>query len=216
MEATNFRRGFRELFLRALDHALGCPADSADIQSATTVEAAAVIERYRVDWNENCDPYNLEFTAFLIGAYRTLQRRMPPVSSRTIIEAALDLGFAWLTDKSRAGLDAAQDPFVMLTDISREREQRFFGTNFAFDRPRDDNAAYHLDVTRCWYVEICIAEGERALAPVFCSFDKAWFKAVNPGRDGFVFRRPTTIANGDDRCRFYFERIANSPRPGRS
>lgn len=208
MEAKNFRRGFQELFLPALEQALGCPADFTDIRTATITEADGVIERYRGDWNASCDPYNLEFTAFLIGAYRVLQRRIAPERAREMIEATLRLGFAWLTDKNRAGLDGAEDPFVMLTEASRDREQSFFGTNFSFERPRDDSSAYHLDITRCWYVEVCIAEGERTLAPVFCSFDRAWFEAVDPARDGFVFRRPTTIADGDDRCRFYFDRVA--------
>ena len=45
--------------------------------------------------------------------------------------------------------------------------------------------------------------------PVFCDMDTNWMDAVEPGRHGFRFERPTTMGYGGDRCRFWFIRTSD-------
>ncbi len=56
-----------------------------------------------------------------------------------------------------------------------------------------------FEVTACRLVQLLHHVGEEQLAPLFCKGDGRYFGEVEPGTE---LIRPTTIAAGDDRCRF--------------
>lgn len=206
MEVHDFRRGFQDVFLPALNVALDNPADFAPTRDAVCAHAHEIIDRHRHGWPHNRDPYTLEFTAFMIGAWRVLRAVRTDTEICRLLETALHDGFRWLTGKVRSGLDESADPFALLVSASKEKEAGFYGDGFTFNRPLDSADAYHLEITACWFVAICRAEGAMAIAPAFCAFDAAWFSAVDPVRHHARFTRPSTLAMGADRCRFHFER----------
>ena len=80
------------------------------------------------------------------------------------------------------------------------------GEAFGFEWPRDDATAYHVEIRSCAFVRFCAAEGMPEVGPLLCEFDASWIEAIDTPRHRLRFVRPTTIAWGDDRCRFYFDR----------
>lgn len=206
MEVDDFRWGFQDVFLPALETALDSPADFAEIRDAICAHARALIERHRHGWPPNRHPYNLEFAAFMIGARHVLCTSRPDTEIRQLLEAALERGFASMTERISRGLDECPDAFDALVSISKERETSFFGDGFTFDRAAESDTTYHLEITHCWFVSICRVEGAMGIARAFCAFDAIWFNAIDSVRHGARFERPTVIAAGSDRCRFYFDR----------
>lgn len=206
MEVKHFRRGFRDVFLPALEQALDSPADFSHTSEIIARHALALIELYRHDWPKSRDPYTLEFTAFMIGAFRALRSGRSDADIGIALERALALGFGWMTEKVRFGLEASADPFAALVADSKEKEANFFGDGFIFARTLDTDRAYHLDVEQCWFVAVCKTEGTMAIAPAFCTFDAIWYEAIDAQRHEARFSRPTTIAGGGSRCRFRIDR----------
>ncbi|WP_067477220.1 L-2-amino-thiazoline-4-carboxylic acid hydrolase [Nocardia amamiensis] len=151
--------------------------------------------------------HNLRMTLALVVAYRMLS----PHLGRTATIAALRRAFveplgASVRAGTRAMLDAAPDPFAAMVAVSKARERYAFGDGFTFVRPADDNRAYHVDVTRCFYHEVLVAHSAPELTPVMCEFDANWIEAIDPAKHGFSFERPTTIGRGGSHCPFHFDR----------
>jgi len=122
-------------------------------------------------------------------------------------EAFINPMRGYVQKASAQALDHALDPFRTIVAISQEREKSAFGVGFTFERERDDNQAYLLNVRNCFYHNFFAANGAAELTPIFCDFDANWITAIDPARHGFRFVRPTTIGYGGTICPFHFYRI---------
>ncbi|MGY0061308.1 L-2-amino-thiazoline-4-carboxylic acid hydrolase [Streptomyces sp. LZ34] len=153
--------------------------------------------------------YNLRITLAVVAAYETLLPRLGGDAATRAVRAALvePLGEA-VYASTRAMLDAAPDPFRAMVDVSKSREEYAFGKAFTFQRTADDDQRYLLDVHRCFYHEVLVANSAPELTPVMCAFDGNWIEAIDPDRHGFRFERATTIGLGGARCPFHFTRTA--------
>jgi hypothetical protein len=109
-------------------------------------------------------------------------------------------------------LDAAPDPLHALAEVSKFREEHFYGAGFTFEHERDDNQAYLVNVRRCFYHNFFVANGAPELTPIFCDFDANWIDAIDPARHGVRFERTTTMGYGGTMCPFHFYRIERKSR----
>lgn len=150
---------------------------------------------------------HLALTALVAGAYQVLLRRVPQAEALSLVARAFHEPVRpYVHDGTKAALDAADDPFSVITGFSKDREENYFGADFAFSRV-EDSSRYLVDVRRCFYVEVLAVAGVPELGPVFCEFDAAWISAIDRERHGVDFRRPTTIARGGATCPFHFRRV---------
>jgi hypothetical protein len=62
-----------------------------------------------------------------------------------------------------------------------------------------------FDMTRCYYLDTLRGLGSPELTASFCRIDDLIYQGVSPA---FAWRRTRTLARGDDRCDFCFERTA--------
>jgi hypothetical protein len=146
-------------------------------------------------------------SAVVAAGYQALLARMPREQALDVVGKAFHEPVRGdIHDGTREVLDTSDDPFTALVDTSKERERDYFGVDFTFVRSVDDGQRYHVDVHRCYYVDLLARNGIPELGPVFCEFDAAWIGAVDVERHGFRFDRPTTIARGGPTCPFYFTR----------
>ncbi|MEV0624344.1 L-2-amino-thiazoline-4-carboxylic acid hydrolase [Nonomuraea wenchangensis] len=152
--------------------------------------------------------HNLRLTLALVAAYEVLRPRLGRQQAIATVQAAFiePLGDA-MKQGTRAMLDQAPDPFRAMVETSKSREEHAFGKGFAFERPVDDDERYHLDVRRCFYHDVLVANGAPELTPAMCAFDANWIEAIEPRRHGFRFERHTTIGTGGTHCPFHFDRI---------
>ncbi|MEW9554175.1 L-2-amino-thiazoline-4-carboxylic acid hydrolase [Nonomuraea sp. NPDC050783] len=151
--------------------------------------------------------HNLRMTLALVAAYEFLRPRLGQETAIAVVRASFTepLGDA-MKEGTRAMLDHAPDAFRAMVELSRSREEHAFGRGFVFARPVDDDHRYHLDVRRCFYHDVLVANAAPELTPVMCAFDANWIEAIEPGRHGFRFDRRTTIGTGGTFCPFHFSR----------
>ncbi|AXB42432.1 L-2-amino-thiazoline-4-carboxylic acid hydrolase [Amycolatopsis albispora] len=150
---------------------------------------------------------HLPLTALVAGAYQVLLRRLPRAAARSLVAKAFHEPMRpYVHDGTKAALDAADDPFTVITGFSKDREENYFGDDFVFSRV-EDSSRYLVDVHRCFYVRVLEIAGVPELGTVFCEFDAAWISAIDRDRHGVDFERPTTIARGGATCPFHFRRV---------
>jgi hypothetical protein len=92
-----------------------------------------------------------------------------------------------------------------MVELSKSREQYGFGKGFTFHRTTDDDH-YLLDVHRCFYHDVLVANSAPELTPAMCAFDGNWIEAIDPDKHGIRFDRATTIGLGGTHCPFHFHR----------
>ncbi|KAJ3455628.1 hypothetical protein MRS44_017110 [Fusarium solani] len=152
---------------------------------------------------------NFEFTAYMVAPYRILKASGTSVPQiRQLLEDALQHTMAWASQTVRKQLDSAPDAFESLVKESKDKERNFYvEPDFKLRRARDMPDSYSLEVHNCWYMNTLEKLGAREIGPSFCAFDRSWYAPIDPGRHGVKFTRPSTIAEGADRCRFNIDRV---------
>lgn len=83
--------------------------------------------------------------------------------------------------------------------------------NFPIDEFVDDGDHFHFRVQKCIQTELAKAFGVDELAEVGCDHDCAGYPFIED-RVNAVFRRPQTIAKGDEYCDFNFYRKGTEPQ----
>ncbi|KAA2259407.1 hypothetical protein F0L68_20910 [Solihabitans fulvus] len=154
--------------------------------------------------------HNLRMTLALVAAYELL---LPHLDRAAVLDAVRS-GFVeslgdTVYEATRLMLDSAPDPFAAMVAISKSREEHAFGAGFTFHRPVDDDRRYDVDVHRCFYHDVLVANSAAELTPAMCAFDGNWIEAIDPDRHGFRFDRVTTIGLGGTHCPFHFRRTGN-------
>ncbi|MBV9948254.1 MAG: L-2-amino-thiazoline-4-carboxylic acid hydrolase [Myxococcales bacterium] len=210
MEDHFFRRGLGSLFRQALSGLAEQRSILVDPEDIVT-SALAVVQRHAHEQPPSTSPEVLAYTALLIAMYRALAAAArSPHEALEWVRETQNATTDFLRRNVRAALDAADDALALMRDASKEKEETWFGAAFRFERVVDDANAYHLEVLACEFVRLAAAEGVPELGPLFCEWDVAWIDAIDPKRHRLAFVRPTTIAGGCDRCRFYFDRVIDS------
>jgi L-2-amino-thiazoline-4-carboxylic acid hydrolase-like protein len=99
-----------------------------------------------------------------------------------------------------------RDPVGVLSRWSLARLfQRNQGTSMEFAEEKTDDTVV-LVVRRCAYHQFFLDQGEPALTPVLCMFDRIWMEAIDRSSRPVRMERPSTISTGGDSCRFRFIR----------
>src|SRR6185295_4369110 len=143
----------------------------------------------------------------VLAAYAALRRRLSHERALELLKAAFLQSGSWVREKTRAWLDQSPDAFRELVSISKQREVQAFGNGFSFERARDDDEAYLLNVRRCFWHDFFRSVGLPELTRVLCEFDRNWFEAIDAQRHGFRFERTTTLAYAGACCPFHFMRV---------
>lgn len=168
---------------------------------------ATLVERTEPLVANDLDRGNVGFTLLAVAAYEVLSELLPADRAMALVDACLNEPMRpWVLAGTAEMLDASPDPFVSLTNASRNRETDYFGPSFAFDRPVDDGFGYVLNIRRCLFHETLKACGRTELQPVLCRFDLNWIDAIAPERHHMRFARPSTFATANA-CRMWFMRL---------
>ncbi len=71
---------------------------------------------------------------------------------------------------------------------------------------REENAPKQFTsvITSCGFFDFFNRRGIPELTSIFCKWDDLWAKEINKQNCGVRFERPTTIAEGEESCRFEF------------
>jgi hypothetical protein len=104
-----------------------------------------------------------------------------------------------------------RDPFRFTVNVSKTKQVAYYGSTFDRVVEQDDDDAYRMTVTRCFYHRFLEDHGVLELGSAFCEKDFEWAHAIDPGTHRFAFERPTTLLTGGDACRFEMRRARRLP-----
>lgn len=151
----------------------------------------------------------IRISALALAAYRQLivcigDRKQ----ARQLVQAALlRPQKSQVQSLSRLMLRLSRNPLALMATISKKKQLDAYGKGFTFTTHSDNMKSYYVTyVHRCLYHEFFKANGAAELTLAFCAFDNLWGDLLQNGEYGVYFSRPTTIAAGDDMCRFEFSR----------
>jgi len=199
-ESDDTLAGFWEAFAELAGMS---PARSSDAR-----RGAVALELEHAAWSTDAPSgRNLRYGCAVLAAYQTLRPWLSSEAAVALLQAAFLKSGAPVREKTRAFLDRSADPFGELVAISKRRESEAFGSSFVFERERDDDEAYLLNIRRCFWNDFFARAGVPELTRVLCEFDRNWFEAIEPERHGLRFERTTTLGHGGTHCPFHFHRV---------
>jgi hypothetical protein len=100
--------------------------------------------------------------------------------------------------------EAPQEAFRRVSQNFKSRGEVSFGRSFRYlDDVRDDRRTF-VNIERCLFEKFFRHNGAPEVTPILCALDNVWADELNKPRYGVRFERPTTLAKGDDVCRFQF------------
>jgi hypothetical protein len=67
-----------------------------------------------------------------------------------------------------------------------------------------DRTRSFINIQQCFFNDFFRANGAPEVTPIFCAMDYLWAEELEQPHYGVRFDRPTTLAQGDDMCRFQF------------
>ena len=110
---------------------------------------------------------------------------------------------AWRSSTTRGPAEA----FAMVSENFEARGQARFGAAFEYVSDVQDATRSFTNIRRCGFNDFFRANRAPEVTRVFCALDIAWADEMERRRLGVRFERPTTLARGDDACRFQFTRV---------
>jgi len=141
---------------------------------------------------------------FMIVLYRALKNESTFKVSLDLIKKLMMRTFREfvgpLAEMQKNRLKNAEDKWTKF------KEQTVYGTENTYSSfepvfvKNDDNTLeFHLK--RCVFFDVFKALGETDLAPILCYYDDIF---AEPVQEWITFKRPETIANGFEHCRFIY------------
>ena len=156
----------------------------------------------------------LRLCSVLLAAYRLL---LPLVrdsgAALEVLRSAMTRPFkaqitGFLRDRFGISQDAPGEAFARIAETFQSRGQERFGCAFTFVSDGQDDARSFTKITKCLFNDFFRANDAGELTAVCCAMDYVWAEELAHPRYGVRFERPTTLAAGDDACRFRFFRNA--------
>jgi hypothetical protein len=122
-------------------------------------------------------------------------------------ETAINIYRAMLLDfliSEAEKLKQSPDPWHAFINWAKQgNEMNYDNDYFRFKEVQSDNSCYGFDIQRCFYFEILKESGRPELGPILCNYDSILSDAVE---SWIKFTRHETIASGDARCTFRYEK----------
>jgi len=169
--------------------------------------AARVIDNPSQQW--------LMVSSLLLATYRELQPVVGDVQEvlailRSAMAAPIQARITThLEERFGISQDAPADAFSLIAENFKRRGEERFGKAFTYVQDVQDGTRSFINIEKCFFNDFFRANGAPEVTPIFCAMDYLWAEELEQPHYGVRFDRPTTLAQGDDRCRFQFTKSAS-------
>jgi len=185
--------------------------DWQEIERSAETRMRGIVERNAVRAIDAPTQLWLQRSAVVLAVYQELRPLADPSKVLAIICEAMTRPFEQQVGpylEGRFGISEAapQEAFVRISENFKKRGEERFGKAFAYEQDVQDSARSFTNIARCFFNDFFRANGAPEVTAIFCALDKVWANALESGPYGVRFDRPTTLAQGDDACRFQFSR----------
>lgn len=151
------------------------------------------------------DKGHVAFVLITVSFFDTLQDY--DISENDIFQLTSDCInkpiYHYVLSETKKYFDSVENPFQALIEVSKNREETYFGSSFDFERPVDNEYGYILNIKKCLFYETLTVLDRRELQPILCQMDLGWINAINPEKHLMQFVRPVTFATGNT-CQMWF------------
>ena len=150
------------------------------------------------------------FSSILLATYRSLDSSLGDGKrTLTILREALtgplrDQITSYIEARFGIFQDAPEEAFHRVSQNFKSRGEVSFGRSFLYVDDVRDNCRAFVNIERCLFNEFFRQNGAPEVTPILCALDNIWADELSKPRYGVRFERPTTLAKGDDACRFQF------------
>lgn len=142
--------------------------------------------------------------AFVLAAFEKLSiNNCKEDALNELTETLKKFGGKFIQWSMKIMLWVKRDKQKFLENAAIEKSKETYGDSFVIDEERKDRQFTSI-VKKCGYYEFFRRNGKPELTGIFCAWDLLWADEINKQNCGIEFKRPTTIANQDNDCRFEF------------
>ena len=156
--------------------------------------------------------HHLELTSLILASYRVLVPIMQDHEAmlallRNVIAAPVRSQMqTYLTQRFGIDPTVPAQAFDAAAENFKQRGELRYGKAFQYEQEVQTPEQSFVNIHRCFFNDFFRANGAPELTPLFCFMDTLWADALHEGEYNVRFERPTTLAAGDDMCRFQFSR----------
>jgi hypothetical protein len=152
----------------------------------------------------------IEFSSMLLATYRSLrsslgdEERTLKLLGEALMRPLREQITSYIETRFGISQDAPEETFRRVSQNFKSRGEVNAGRGFRYvDDVRDDRRAF-VNIERCLFNDFFRQNGAPEVTPILCALDNVWADELSKPRYGVRFERPTTLARGDDACRFHF------------
>jgi hypothetical protein len=150
-------------------------------------------------------------------AYRTLRLLIGERSAISAIQAVLSYRFRkhtqmYLTERFGITQDTPEKAFDCISQNYKVRGEQLFGPGWDYVTDIQDSNHSFTNINKCLFNDFFQSHRTPELTFLFCTIDLIWVDEIHKPCYGVHFERPTTLAMGDDACRFQFSRLTQSDK----
>jgi L-2-amino-thiazoline-4-carboxylic acid hydrolase len=156
----------------------------------------------------------------VLFAYRVLRPLVGQGRAISFLRGVLSRPFKrriteYMAERFGISQDAPEDAFDCVSQNFKLRGEQLYGPGWTYIQAVQDHRQSHIHITRCLFNDFYRAHDAPELTALFCTLDGVWIEEIHQERYKTRFERPTTLANGDDACRFRFSRVEDGANPAR-
>ncbi len=153
----------------------------------------------------------LAFLWLALISYHALKAFVGGTKAISNLQAAFSYLFkrqlrGYMTSRFGISQNAPEEAFDRISQNFMTRGEKLYGSRWTYVQSVQDHDQFQVHVTKCLFNDFCRAHGVPELTALFCALDGVWIEELHKGRYKTHFERPTTLAAGDDVCRFQFSR----------
>lgn len=155
---------------------------------------------------------HLELTSLILASYRVLSTVMSDgddilsLIRQTLAEPLKGQMQEYLSRRFGIIPNVPTEAFEAAASNFKQRGEQSFGNAFKYEQEVQTPEQSFVNIRRCFFNDFFRANDAPELTPLFCFMDTLWADALHEGEYNVRFERPTTLAAGDDMCRFQFTR----------
>jgi len=117
----------------------------------------------------------------------------------------------YIADRFGISQDAPEEAFNRIAENFKARGEERFGKAYTYVQEVEDEWRSFVNIQKCFFDNFFRANGMPEVTPIFCAMDNLWAEELEKPKYGVRFERPTTLARGDDMCRFQFTKTTAKP-----
>jgi len=112
----------------------------------------------------------------------------------------------YIAERFGISQDAPEEAFARIAENFKARGEERFGQAYSYVQEVQDEGRSFINIQKCFFNDFFRSNGMPEVTVIFCAMNNQWAEELEKPQYGVRFARPTTLARGDDMCRFQFTR----------